>query len=271
MSNAIRVKHGNFGRLAILDMSQSLVRHAHAEAHVLLKIGGGDAHFIVDGAAVPISDGEAVLVNSWEPHICCVSKPREPLVILALYVHPSWMAAQLSGRLSGARFATPSHSVSQSLRAKAKQFAERLMLSELSNDDCKQAILEVLDEIGGTVVTDGSVKSSSDRRITRCIAYMREHLDGREDLSDIGSRFGLSRAHLFSMFRGCYGMTPHVYWNALRMQHAVDALNCREANIGAIAAELGFSSQSNFTRFFQSNQGVGPRQYRSAAMTGHAR
>ena len=265
MSNAIRVKHGAFGRMAILEMSQSLVRHAHEEAHVLLKIGGGGAHFVVGDDQVQISDEDAVLVNSWEPHICCVASAGEPLMILALYIDPAWMAENVSGGSPGARFAAHGQRVSQSFRSKAKLLAEQLLSSGLSDEQCNRAMLDLLGDIHGIEMA-GSCESNFDRRIARCISYMQAHLDGREDLADIGSRFGLSRAHLFSLFQDVYGMTPRVYWNTLRMRRAVDALSGREANIGAIAAELGFSSQSNFTRFFQNIQGVGPRQYRSATI-----
>jgi len=36
MSTALRIAHGTFGRVALLDMDGSLVRHAHPHCHVLL-------------------------------------------------------------------------------------------------------------------------------------------------------------------------------------------------------------------------------------------
>ncbi|MGC1665171.1 MAG: AraC family transcriptional regulator, partial [Bradyrhizobium sp.] len=38
MSTALRIAHGAFGRVALLDMDESLVRHAHPHCHVLLKV-----------------------------------------------------------------------------------------------------------------------------------------------------------------------------------------------------------------------------------------
>jgi hypothetical protein len=35
MSTALRIAHGAFGRVALLDMDRSLVRHAHHHCHVL--------------------------------------------------------------------------------------------------------------------------------------------------------------------------------------------------------------------------------------------
>jgi hypothetical protein len=45
MSTALRIVHGNFGRVALLDMDFSLVRHAHPHCHVLLKVEGADTQF----------------------------------------------------------------------------------------------------------------------------------------------------------------------------------------------------------------------------------
>jgi len=45
MSNALRIAHGQFGRVALLDMDASLVRHAHPQCHVLLKARGADTQF----------------------------------------------------------------------------------------------------------------------------------------------------------------------------------------------------------------------------------
>ena len=47
MSNALRVVHGVFGRVALLDMDRPLVRHAHPHCHVLLKVEGADTQFAV--------------------------------------------------------------------------------------------------------------------------------------------------------------------------------------------------------------------------------
>lgn len=96
--------------------------------------------------------------------------------------------------------------------------------------------------------------------------YMRAHLDAREDLRELGARFGLSRPHLFHLFRQSTQVTPAMYWNTLRMEFAVTHLARRDASVGRLAQDLGFSDQSNFTRFFHAIQGVAPRDYHAAAL-----
>jgi len=68
MSTALRIVHGTFGRVALLDMDWPLVRHAHPHCHVLLKVEGADTQFIVGDKVYPLTDEAAVLVNGWQPH-----------------------------------------------------------------------------------------------------------------------------------------------------------------------------------------------------------
>jgi AraC-like DNA-binding protein len=49
------------------------------------------------------------------------------------------------------------------------------------------------------------------------------------------------------------------------MEHALDSLVRTEIPIAEISVDLGFSSQSAFTRFFAANVGLAPTEYRRAA------
>jgi len=62
-----------------------------------------------------------------------------------------------------------------------------------------------------------------------------------------------------SFFRTQTGVTPHVYVNTLLMEKALDSLVATEASIADIGFDLGFSSQSGFTRFFAANVGMAQR------------
>ena len=63
MSVAQRVFHGNFGRVALLNMNSPLVMHAHSECHVLVKVAGDDTFFNVRGRQVPLTDGGRVCMQ----------------------------------------------------------------------------------------------------------------------------------------------------------------------------------------------------------------
>ena len=59
-------------------------------------------------------------------------------------------------------------------------------------------------------------------------------------------------------------MSPGVYANALRVEAAVRGLGERREPISALSDQLGFSAQSNFTRFFQQHTGIAPGQFKRA-------
>jgi hypothetical protein len=91
MSTALRIAHGNFGRVALLDMDASLVRHAHPHCHVLLKVEGADTQFLVGDTVVPLNDSSAVMVDGWQSHAYVHNPLRPRTLILALYVEPQWL------------------------------------------------------------------------------------------------------------------------------------------------------------------------------------
>jgi AraC family transcriptional regulator len=104
-----------------------------------------------------------------------------------------------------------------------------------------------------------------DRRLARCIEWMRQNLASRDPIEAVVSRFGLSRPHGFYLFQRRFAMGPAAYSNVLRMEHAIGKLQAKGTPIGHIAADLGFESQGNFTRFFRGIQGVAPGDYQAAA------
>ncbi len=91
MSRALRISRGAFGRVALLDMDRSLVRHAHPHCHVLLKIDGDDTQFAVGDHMAPLTDALAVLINAWETHAYLHDPLRRNTLILALYIEPTWL------------------------------------------------------------------------------------------------------------------------------------------------------------------------------------
>jgi hypothetical protein len=130
MSTALRIAHGAFGRVALLDMDWSLVRHAHPHCHVLLKVEGADTQFVVGDKVYPLTHQTAVLVNGWQPHSYVHDPERPRTVILALYIEPEWLMAFRPGwAASGAPgfFNHPSGDVSPRIRGLAMNLAADMM------------------------------------------------------------------------------------------------------------------------------------------------
>jgi AraC-like DNA-binding protein len=77
---------------------------------------------------------------------------------------------------------------------------------------------------------------------------------------------GLSRAHFLRSFAGAFGMTPHEYLTALRLDRAKRAL-ARGASVTEACFDVGFSSLGSFSRLFAQKVGVAPRDWQRRVRT----
>jgi AraC-like DNA-binding protein len=79
---------------------------------------------------------------------------------------------------------------------------------------------------------------------------------------DLATKIGVSISQLNKLFRKDLGFTPSAYWNKRRLLAAYSELS-QNSSIKSIAYTLGFSSPSNFSRWFQGLAGISPKEYRN--------
>jgi AraC family transcriptional regulator len=147
MSNALRIAHGKFGRVALLNMDASLVRHAHPHCHVLIKAEGADTHFMVRDEFVPLTDNNAVLINAWEPHAYVHDPNRPRTVILAFYIEPGWLSGfRRNWGASGAPGFFERHSdwITAGIRRQANELAAVLMATPDAGSTQETLISELM-------------------------------------------------------------------------------------------------------------------------------
>ena len=274
MTKALRIRHGPFGRVAVLELDRRLVVHAHPQAHLLFKVAGSDSAFGVHERRLPLSAEWAVAVNPWEPH--CYPRPpgAASSLILALHVDPAWLAARLDGLVWPQCFPGHGVRVSPGLRTLVDTLnAEMIYGGGEDRVFVEELLVTIADRVRQAPLGTRERKSECftriapiDRRIRRSIEAMHSRISEHIGLEILARSVGLSRQHFFDLFRRCTTLTPSVYWNMLRMERAVAELGAGRRPIHDIAADLGFSAQSNFARFFRDHQGVSPRAYRNATV-----
>lgn len=275
MSTAIKIFHGRFGRVALLDMDKPLVPHAHHHCHVLIKASGADTFFSVRDRLSPLTDETAVLVNAWELHSYEHPGPMAPrTVILALYIEPSWLGEiQRQLWVSGHPqfFSSPCVEISPRIRKLADDLAMEMYYSDEIPPHRLEAVLfdlmiAVIDPFSewrnmrSMLYMRGA--GSLDPRIRRAMNYMRENVGTPIDMTALAARSGLSRAHFFTLFRRSTNLSPNVYSNVLRMEAALEALSENGSSLADLSYRLGFSAPGHFTRFFRQHIGTAPIEYR---------
>jgi AraC family transcriptional regulator len=280
MSDALRIAHGPFGRVALLDMDRSLVRHAHPHCHVLLKVEGDDTQFLVGERIAPLTDEQAVLVNAWETHAYVHDPRRRRTIILALYIEPHWLAefrpnweASSSGRFfsqtAGAitpRIRSLAHDLATSMvhapdaKAEHEELLGRLMISVIERFSDWQRVAPSL--------RNAARASGMDWRIRRAVKAMREDPGASPSVDRLARAAGLSRAHFFRLFGQATGVSPNVFLNVLRLESAVTSMVATQEPVASVSERLGFSAPAHFTRFFRDHAGVTPIAFRQVTRLG---
>lgn len=272
MSSALRIAHGPFGRVALLDMDAPLVRHAHPHCHVLIKAEGADTQFLVRDQIAPLTRESAVLINAWEAHSYVHDLQRPRTIILALYIEPVWLGCfrrnwiasnapgffDRPGVLLPPRVRRLADELGEAMAARAGAAQERL-LSEL--------MIAVIERFSAWQAAPSlrDMPRGADPRARRAKMLIQDDPGAVTDMTALARRAGLSRANLFRLFEQSAGVPPRMFQNVLRLERAVAALVGGDAPVAGISADLGFSAPPHFTRFFRDHAGVTPSEFRAVS------
>jgi AraC family transcriptional regulator len=105
-------------------------------------------------------------------------------------------------------------------------------------------------------------------RLRAVVEYIEEYLDGNPTLDELAAVSHLSAYHFARQFKAATGLPPHQYVIARRVERAKLLLEGDgERPLAEIAALVGFSDQSQFTRHFKRLAGATPGQFRRSART----
>jgi AraC family transcriptional regulator len=103
-------------------------------------------------------------------------------------------------------------------------------------------------------------------RLRAVVEYIEEHLDGCPTLAEMAARVGLNPYHFARQFKAATGLPPHQYVILRRVERAKQFLQAgTDLSLAEVAADAGFSDQSQFSHHFKRLVGVTPGQYRTPA------
>ena len=132
-----------------------------------------------------------------------------------------------------------------------------------ADEAARRLVLRLLAVSGGGVPDWHDDASVFDRQaLASLIEHIDAHLKLPPSLTDMGMRAGLSPSHFARKFRQSTGLSLHRFVNRRRIQASLPLLQEHGQSLAGVALELGFSSQSHFTRIFSGLTGMPPAKYR---------
>ncbi len=278
MSKPLAIIHSDFGRVVLLHLDHTMVRHAHRECHIIMKVGGPDVLFGIRQQEHQLTDASMILVNAWEPHFYTHQQHAEPITLLTFYFNPSWLT-QFDSRLSFSGhphfFNRPDHPLSGAVERLRDDILSTLMNYSIPsktsiNDLMVNVFLEITKDLSlpQQLYPAGlSGELGYDSRIRQIVNSVLEEKDLSVNCNDLFAQIGLSRAQFFRLFDQSTGMTPTTFLNMLRMEACLRDIGQSDVSIQTIAERLGYYPQGNFTRFFSKQQGLSPSNYRKMVMS----
>ncbi|MEO0623952.1 MAG: AraC family transcriptional regulator [Pseudomonadota bacterium] len=101
-----------------------------------------------------------------------------------------------------------------------------------------------------------------ERRMTRAIAHMHDHLDGDLSLDALAEVAGVSRFHFHRLYRAMIGETTAATIRRIRLNRAALLLIESTAPVPDIARRCGYTNQRSFAHAFQTAFGTTPTAFR---------
>lgn len=107
------------------------------------------------------------------------------------------------------------------------------------------------------------VRTKSDEEFVKKLhAIVQENLDNSEFIvEDISEQFNMSRASFYRKIKGVLDLTPNEYIRVERLKKAAQLLKEKVYKVNEICYMVGFNSPSYFTKCFQQQFGVLPKDF----------
>ena len=242
---------------------QTFHRHSHP-TYSLGMVVRGVTEFVYRGQRQRAQAGDLVLIAPDEVHDC---NPfgDEPLAYWMFYLDAAVLGAPAQAYFDRAVYRDPALfalwlSQAQGLREWCE--TQNAALAQAWRQE-----LEALWQWTWQAWPSRAPKAADQPEPAPWLRQVRRQL--RADLSqplalqELSARVGISPSHLSRRFGAEVGLPPHRYQLQLRIDAAKAKLAAGEP-IAQVAADLGFSDQSHFTRLFTRIVGATPAQYQKS-------
>ena len=102
----------------------------------------------------------------------------------------------------------------------------------------------------------------ADSVVERAQHWLQKHMASDITISDLARAIAVSERTMARRFVAAIGQTPLAYLQAVRLQAARAMLETGDMTVQSIAAQVGYSDASSFSRLFRQGVGLSPGSYR---------
>lgn len=99
-------------------------------------------------------------------------------------------------------------------------------------------------------------------KLRTVLTYIHDYLDQPLSLAEISAVVQMSPHYFASLFKQSVGVAPHQYVTQCRIERAKQLLSQSQFTIVEVCHQVGFHSQSHFTKVFREHTNVTPKVYR---------
>lgn len=125
-------------------------------------------------------------------------------------------------------------------------------------------VLMLRDHLQGLGVKSPFFITLGDARLLRAVSAIIAHPEQPHSLASLAAIAGMSRSSFAARFSRVYDRTPADLLQEVRLRAAARMLAACELPVKVVAANVGYSSRSHFSRAFKSRFGSDPSSYRDA-------
>ena len=275
MARPIRVFDGSFGRLQLIETAAGDSPQPSAVPQIIVKQEGADLDLRVDGELLRLTRESLLFLSPGAASEAVFEPSAGSAQLLCFQASADWLRGSFPAVFDAdsRAFGTARETITPRIR----QLADTLVVEVLNDQFLSHERLEfMLQELMLSIVETYLARRQAgarlwrgspfaDNRIRKALALLRAHPNKELNMNDLANQVGLSRSRFYDLFQTSTGRSPRSYLDLLCVESAIAKLSGGSAKIAEVSAELGFSAQSNFTRFFQQQVGIPPSEYRRAA------
>lgn len=264
-------------------ISYSLDFHTH-DYNELILLHGGNCRFLVGNQFYYLQPGNLLMFNGNTTHKAYVSGETDTYERSVLHFKTNWikpLLKKLEVEYLLDLFTEKKNTVIHHFPRKEEEMVEKkirkiefiwrhnnLENQSLSDVQLKLLVIDLLIYIYQSndyvVQKEEMIRDEKTKSVERISNFLFLNYQQTVTIDDVSSEVGLTKSYMSHLFKEVTGSTIMNYLMAYRLSQARNLLLAEpHISIKQVALKCGFKSIAHFCRYFKSNIGVTPREYRN--------